>query len=45
MQAEIRNIQDMQIFEKEILGKGYISVVKRAKHKLTNKDYACKIVS
>lgn len=44
MKSEISKLDDVQIFEKEILGQGYISVVKRARHKQTGKEYACKIV-
>ena len=45
MKNEIADLQQMQIFEGEILGSGYISVVKKCRHKITNREYACKIVS
>lgn len=44
MRSEISSLQDVQIFEREILGHGYISVVKKGRHKTTGKEYACKIV-
>ena len=45
MQAEIGSLDDIQIHENEIFGQGYISVVKRAHHKRSLREYAVKIVS
>lgn len=44
MNAEIAQFDDMIIHENEVFGQGYISIVKRAHHKLTNREYAVKIV-
>ena len=45
MNSEIKNLSEVTISENEILGKGYISIVRKARHKITKKEYACKIVS
>jgi hypothetical protein len=42
---EIRSLDDIEILHTHFLGKGYISTVKLAKHKLSGKLYAVKVVS
>lgn len=45
MHSEIASLDDVQIHENEVMGQGYISVVKRAHHKRTHRLYAAKIVA
>ena len=44
MNDEINNFNELEIFDDKLLGTGYISKVKMARSRLTNKKYAVKIV-
>ena len=44
MQEEITSIEDVEILDNAYLGSGYISTVKRGRHKVTGQIYAVKIV-
>lgn len=43
--SEVERFNDFIILDTKELGSGYISIVKKAKHKITGKPYAVKIVS
>lgn len=42
---QIRSLDDVEILDSESLGSGYISHVKKARHRHTGALYAVKIVS
>ncbi len=44
-QIEVKSLSELEIMNFKELGFGYISKVKMAKHKVTGKNYAVKIVS
>lgn len=42
---EVKRFEDLEIINFKKLGEGYIAKVKAARHKITGKEYAVKIVS
>ena len=44
MSERITDLNDLEIFDKEVLGTGYISQVKLARSRTTNQKFAVKVV-
>ena len=45
MNDQISSFNELEIFDEKVLGSGYISKVKLARSRISNKNYAVKIVT